>query len=225
MESLLNSNPLKSAKDFVNSTNGKITISSISLIIIFIVAIAINNQLQESSVEVEQMFKTENIDIDELKEELKEGLLSLAFHPVGGFGRYFMAEQPMNFIHGTTFCQERFGSHVLEFEEATSKSQVALKINALKRKFGENAKNEVFIGLTDVEKEGVWKWLTSGNTLPTVSPSFWSLNHPENMEDCAFINFDEKIPGYKDTSCNSHYTIICELALNDQDDGQDRNYG
>ena len=171
------------------------------------------------------MFKTENNEIEELKEELKEGLLSMAFHPVGGFGRYFMAEQPMNFIAGKTFCQQRFGSHVLEFEESSSRSQVELKINALKHRFGQDAKqHNVFIGLTDIEREGVWKWFTSRNTLPTVSPSFWSLGSPQNLEDCAYVNIDGKFSGYKDTSCTSQFTIICELAL-DQDDGQDRKNG
>ena len=217
MESMLKSNPLKSAKDFVNSTNGKITLSSICLIIFFIVAIAINNQFQQSNPEDEQMFKTEDIDIEQLKEEFKEELLSMAFHPVGGFGRYFMAEQPMVFTDGQTFCKQRFGSHVLEFEECSSRSEVEKKINALKKRFGEDAKkHNIFIGLTDIVRKGVWKWMTSRNTLPTVSPSFWSERFPKNEEDCAFINFEGRFSGYKDTSCNSQFTIICELPLDDQ---------
>ena len=219
---MLKLNPLKYAKDFVNSTNGKITISSICLIIFFVVAIVINNQNQKGL--EDEMFKIEDNGIEELKKELKEakeGLLSMAFHPVGIFGLYLMAEQPMTFYEGQTYCQERFGSHILEFEDSSCRSQVELKITTLKRRFGQDTKqHNVFIGLSDIDTKGVWKWITSANILPTVSPSFWSLGSPENLEDCAYINIDGKFSGYKDTSCKSQFTIICELALDDQEDSQ-----
>ncbi|KAG7240321.1 hypothetical protein INR49_027021 [Caranx melampygus] len=70
-----------------------------------------------------------------------------------------------------------------------------------------------WIGLTDKEEEGVWKWV-DGTPLTL---AYWADNEPDNgggvsgqgKEDCAHIRGAEK-RDWDDVSCNSFLKWICE---------------
>uniref|UniRef100_A0A9J7WZK1 Si:dkey-181c13.1 n=1 Tax=Cyprinus carpio carpio TaxID=630221 RepID=A0A9J7WZK1_CYPCA len=71
-----------------------------------------------------------------------------------------------------------------------------------------SGKNVVWIGLTDSDVEGRWKWV-NGSTL---TYGFWASGRPNNYngnEDCAL----SYISWWYDCSCNSVFKWICEMSI------------
>ncbi|XP_058623615.1 CD209 antigen-like [Onychostoma macrolepis] len=67
--------------------------------------------------------------------------------------------------------------------------------------------NIVWIGLTDSDNEGVWKWV-DGSALTTGIWSYWGPNEPNSRvgdEDCVVSHDD-----WADYPCNYTFVWICE---------------
>ncbi|KAK6324625.1 hypothetical protein J4Q44_G00039670, partial [Coregonus suidteri] len=78
-----------------------------------------------------------------------------------------------------------------------------------------NLKKRVWIGLTDRETEGTWKWV-DGTTLTT---EYWYDKQPDNAgptgdEDCAEIyKYWRPLKAWNDISCDSKLNWICEKRV------------
>ncbi|XP_030582144.1 C-type lectin domain family 4 member F-like [Archocentrus centrarchus] len=74
-------------------------------------------------------------------------------------------------------------------------------------------KKRAWIGLTDTEKEGTWKWVDG--TQPTIS--YWGTDEPNSDkgrdEDCGEIQFFERENCWNDTPCDTEKVWICEKNL------------
>ncbi|TRY92196.1 hypothetical protein DNTS_006475, partial [Danionella cerebrum] len=72
---------------------------------------------------------------------------------------------------------------------------------------------EFWIGLTDREVEGTWKWV-NGDTMTT---KFWATDEPNggHNENCAvtYMKIHPDLIGWLDISCNKQYKWICEKKL------------
>ncbi|XP_017325522.1 CD209 antigen-like protein E [Ictalurus punctatus] len=69
-----------------------------------------------------------------------------------------------------------------------------------------------WIGLTDREREGVWRWV-DGTQLTS---GFWGNGEPNSKgdEDCALSGYWSKsAPNWVDISCNDRYVWICEKNI------------
>ncbi|XP_042566500.1 C-type lectin domain family 4 member F-like [Clupea harengus] len=71
-------------------------------------------------------------------------------------------------------------------------------------------KTEHWIGLTDAQEEGTWRWV---DNTPLTDPKFWAQGQPNNHkgydpdgQHCAMIKRGE----WHDRSCGYPYKIICE---------------
>ncbi|XP_026215280.1 CD209 antigen-like protein E [Anabas testudineus] len=71
----------------------------------------------------------------------------------------------------------------------------------------------MWIGLTDRQTEGVWKWV-DGTVLTT---SFWSSGEPNNYkgrnEDCGEIWYYNREQSWNDAECENENFWICEKKL------------
>uniref|UniRef100_A0A3Q2PSA7 C-type lectin domain-containing protein n=1 Tax=Fundulus heteroclitus TaxID=8078 RepID=A0A3Q2PSA7_FUNHE len=73
------------------------------------------------------------------------------------------------------------------------------------------SQNGFWIGLRDVEEEGVWKWV-DGTRL---TEGFWNIGEPNNQnnEDCAAV-YPKSNPflSWNDAPCNYNLKWVCEMA-------------
>ena len=68
-----------------------------------------------------------------------------------------------------------------------------------------------WIGLSDVEEEGQYKWMTSYTGLTEYS--HWSPGEPNNAnsnENCVFIRSQSRGNGWDDDSCSKTHNYVCE---------------
>ncbi|XP_037620627.1 CD209 antigen-like protein C isoform X1 [Sebastes umbrosus] len=77
------------------------------------------------------------------------------------------------------------------------------------QEFGSQFNRDTWIGLTDSETEGKWKWV-DGTALGT---SYWGPgepNHANSAEDCAEIWNLQKVNHWNDIPCKKQNHWICE---------------
>ena len=113
------------------------------------------------------------------------------------------------------------------------------KVLALIKKFDLKPKSsgsiEFFVGLTDYDEEGVWKWASSGKILNCTKRSLrkasnckpypwgpWGKNEPngKKKEDCASIevrrkySWDDDLEWYmNDIACSTKTNVVCEKSF------------
>ncbi|XP_026215276.1 CD209 antigen-like protein C isoform X2 [Anabas testudineus] len=75
-------------------------------------------------------------------------------------------------------------------------------------------KKQTWIGLTDKQTEGTWRWV-DGTVLTT--PRFWAESEPNNEGDehCAEIRNYDSQNSWNDVSCNVGKYWICEKSFKD----------
>ncbi|XP_018535696.1 C-type lectin domain family 4 member M isoform X2 [Lates calcarifer] len=82
------------------------------------------------------------------------------------------------------------------------------------QKFSSQWKDNIWIGLTDRETEGTWKWV-DGTPLTT---SYWASNEPNGHtilrdEDCGEVMLHEIKDNWNDKACDDPNFWICEKKL------------
>uniref|UniRef100_UPI003AAAF204 C-type lectin domain family 4 member M-like isoform X4 n=1 Tax=Centroberyx gerrardi TaxID=166262 RepID=UPI003AAAF204 len=139
---------------------------------------------------------------------LLAGFIGLAIHRANcskgewniGSSCYFISTEQKNWEESRQACADR-QSHLMIIN---SKDEQDI-LNILNR--------SVWIGLTDREQEGTWKWV-DGTSLTT---QFWYPPQPDNSgqgEDCVEFH-NENLPsrGWNDNSCHNVNYWICERAI------------
>uniref|UniRef100_A0AAR2JVW8 C-type lectin domain-containing protein n=1 Tax=Pygocentrus nattereri TaxID=42514 RepID=A0AAR2JVW8_PYGNA len=108
---------------------------------------------------------------------------------------YFFSTEKKSWSEGRQFCTER-GADLLI-------------INT----FGSS---EAWIGLTDTEKEGVWKWVDNSG----LTTAFWWTGEPNDYdrnEDCAITGYkgavSERVSTWADYPCDHPVVGLCEKSL------------
>uniref|UniRef100_A0A3B4BUD0 C-type lectin domain-containing protein n=1 Tax=Pygocentrus nattereri TaxID=42514 RepID=A0A3B4BUD0_PYGNA len=122
------------------------------------------------------------------------------------FSFYYISTEKKSWSESRKFCTERGADLVIinsrEEQEFISKA------------FGSS---EAWIGLTDTEKEGVWKWVDNS----TLTTKFWWTGEPNDYdrnEDCAITGYrgagSEHLSTWADYPCDHPVVGICEKKKN-----------
>ncbi|XP_037388675.1 C-type lectin domain family 4 member K-like [Pygocentrus nattereri] len=118
---------------------------------------------------------------------------------------YYISTEKKSWSESRKFCTERGAELVIinSREEQEFISKV----------FGSS---EAWIGLTDTEKEGVWKWVNSS----ALTTAFWWTGEPNDHggnEDCAVTGYkgavSERVSTWADYPCDHHVVGLCEKSF------------
>ncbi|XP_026107507.1 CD209 antigen-like protein C [Carassius auratus] len=110
---------------------------------------------------------------------------------------YFFSSEKKNWNESRRYCRER-GTDLIIIN------------NTEEQDFVKNicGSDHFWIGLTDIEEEGRWKWV-DGSTLTS---GFWARGEPNNYQgndDCA----NTRSSGWYDAQCDSSLKWICEKSI------------
>ena len=74
----------------------------------------------------------------------------------------------------------------------------------------------VWIGFSDREQEGEWKWTDNSNSYVY---KHWREGEPDggDIENCAFMDMDDGF--WKDTKCSDKHRFMCKMASDPDEDG------
>ncbi|XP_056124412.1 asialoglycoprotein receptor 1-like [Rhinichthys klamathensis goyatoka] len=109
---------------------------------------------------------------------------------------YFLSSEKKSWTESRRYCTER-GADLIIINNRE-------ELDFVKKKHRDV---NVWIGLSDRDVEGRWKWV-DGSTL---NSGFWASGEPNggNHEDCA-LNYN---PGFADYPCNDAFKWICEDVI------------
>uniref|UniRef100_A0A3Q4G5Z6 C-type lectin domain-containing protein n=1 Tax=Neolamprologus brichardi TaxID=32507 RepID=A0A3Q4G5Z6_NEOBR len=81
------------------------------------------------------------------------------------------------------------------------------------QEFTRNFQKLMWIGLTDSEKEGIWKWVDGSLLVTSYWATFEPNGFPQRDEDCAEIKNFHFPNTWNDESCDLERVWICEKKL------------
>ncbi|XP_041748244.1 CD209 antigen-like protein E isoform X1 [Coregonus clupeaformis] len=129
---------------------------------------------------------------------------------LSGSSCYFLSTERKTWEESRQDCLERKTDLVIVNSIEEQKFLTELNMNI----------DSVWIGLTDIETEGTWKWVDD----TPLTTRYWGKNQPDNgailiihigEEDCVEINY--RYPGtvnkWNDIRCNSQFNWICERVI------------
>lgn len=116
---------------------------------------------------------------------------------------YSLYEYNMTWYDAKVFCEQRSG-HLMTVTSSTEQ-------NALQKLMNMGGTNKVWIGATDIEKEGAWEWITGEN----FSFTNWNDGEPNNSSSCEHYAHAIKSSGlWNDTNLAMDSAFILEVDVN-----------
>lgn len=119
------------------------------------------------------------------------------------------------------FSQNKLSWEGSRLKCLTSQADLVIINDQMEQPFIRNAKKVglYWIGLTDKDEEGAWKWVNGSKVQPE---TFWNCNQPDNsggIEHCATVGSYEEC-GYpmdwNDDECEEQHKFICEKEAEDR---------
>ncbi|XP_042288937.1 C-type lectin domain family 4 member F-like [Thunnus maccoyii] len=160
----------------------------------------LQNHIDNKTLDFEASFKT----LTEERDELKKKLTDFVHYSQQGWkyfsGSFYYISSNMKTWHESrTDCLQRGADLVVVNSEE-------------EQAFINRYQDTIWIGLTDSEREGTWKWV-DGTPLTT---SFWHSGEPNNYlgqnEDCVETRFRDK-NSWNDVICGDRNSWICEKRM------------
>uniref|UniRef100_A0A8C4HRJ7 C-type lectin domain-containing protein n=1 Tax=Dicentrarchus labrax TaxID=13489 RepID=A0A8C4HRJ7_DICLA len=156
---------------------------------------------EDKTSDSEAIFKTVTKERDELKRKLS--IFAEYSHEGWMYFNnsfYYISSQEKSWQESRSYCLQRGADMII----INSKEE---------QEFMRRFQRLVWIGLTDRETEGKWKWV-DGTQLTT---SYWGPNEPNSHkgtdEDCGEIKFYDDENSWNDKPCESQNIWICEKTI------------
>ncbi|XP_039503057.1 uncharacterized protein LOC120459701 isoform X2 [Pimephales promelas] len=114
-----------------------------------------------------------------------------------GKDRFFISSEWLSWSGSRQFCRDRGADLVIINTEEKQRYITSL------------AKESVWIGLTDIETEGIMKWVDNS----TLKQGFWYKREPNNAggdEDCVELTPSDSIQNWNDLPCFKKRKAVCE---------------
>ncbi|XP_059361632.1 CD209 antigen-like protein C [Carassius carassius] len=154
--------------------------------------------------EERQQLKTKITNLAEERDQLKSERKDLLKKFADGLkchqsSLYFFSSEKKNWDESRSYCREREADLIIinNREEQDFVKKIC------------GSSDNFWIGLTDIEEEGTWKWV-DGSTLTS---EFWAPGQPDSYqgtdEDCANTHSSE----WFDTQCKKSIKWICEKNI------------
>ncbi|KAG5262905.1 hypothetical protein AALO_G00280310 [Alosa alosa] len=130
---------------------------------------------------------------------------------------YFLSRDSNSWAHGRTQCQSHGADLLVINSQEEQRFVFAMSWKS-------NPKGKAWVGMTDIETEGEWRWVTNSlvrynvqywvqRADGTSEPDDWRVSN-EQGEDCGHIDTAEtELNSWMDAPCHTHYRWICEKAL------------
>ncbi|XP_034147080.1 CD209 antigen-like [Esox lucius] len=153
------------------------------------------NNLTEERDQLQIKYKTLTEERDQLQSEKD------SFLPVFGNSNYYVFMEQNNWEYAKQYCLKRGAQLVIINNQEEQKFLISLNIRT-------------WIGLSDIETEGTWRWV-DGTPLTT---AYWGEKEPNNAgggKDCAEIYhcITDPVNKWNDNSCTSQLNWICEQTI------------
>ncbi|XP_059361674.1 CD209 antigen-like protein C [Carassius carassius] len=151
-----------------------------------------------------QQLQTKITNLTEERDQLKSERKDLLKKFADGWkchqsSLYFISSETKNWNESRRYCRER-------------ETDLIIINNTEEQDFVGNisgGSGHFWIGLTDIEEEGRWKWVDGSNS--SITSGFWASGEPNSKgnEDCA-LNYS---PGWADFPCDYMFKWICEKNI------------
>ncbi|XP_063079999.1 CD209 antigen-like protein C [Engraulis encrasicolus] len=150
-----------------------------------------------------EQLQTENNNLTQEKDQLQatiSHLNKLWGWKSFGSSLYYIYSDKKSWADSKQHCMD-LGAHLVIIDSQEEQEFILERI-----------KTRAWIGLSDLETEGVWKWV-DGNNLG--KPRFWMQGEPNDQdggEDCVEIIASQKpLASWKDHVCGITKNYICEI--------------
>ena len=113
----------------------------------------------------------------------------------------------------TEYCEQR-GGHLASVKNEEIDKYIRSKVGKIRDKDHGffNQPTYPWIGGTDQEQEGIWKW-SDGSPLNFTK---WGNGQPDDWkksEDCLQFNGERTIDGWNDLECEEHQMFVCSRSI------------
>ncbi|XP_067437282.1 CD209 antigen-like protein E isoform X2 [Thunnus thynnus] len=178
----------------------RVVVVSLGLLCILQAALNISLRLAlyNKTLDLEASFKTLTEERDELKKKLTDCVHDQQRWKYFSGSFYYISSNMKTWNESRTDCLQRWADLVVVNSEE-------------EQEFINQYRKTMWIGLTDSEREGTWKWV-DGTPLTT---SFWHSGEPNNTnksEDCVETKFRDK-NSWNDAVCGNRNSWICEKKM------------
>ncbi|XP_056128035.1 C-type lectin domain family 4 member E-like [Rhinichthys klamathensis goyatoka] len=146
------------------------------------------NSLNQTKLELETRVTSLSEELE--KEKSKQGNLC-------GPECLFISSESMSWSESRQFCRDRGADLVIINTEEKQRHLTSF------------IKESVWIGLSDIENEGIMKWVDNS----TLKQGFWYEEEPNNAgggEDCVELMPSDSIQNWNDLSCSEKRKGVCE---------------
>ncbi|XP_051540911.1 CD209 antigen-like [Myxocyprinus asiaticus] len=164
----------------------------------------IQNMTKEKKDQSSEHLNQDKEDMWKHLHEMKDGWIYYQFSV------YYISSEMKSWSESRRYCTERGADLMIINNTGTNDDIIVLLLyNVSFQDFVINISggNQVWIGLTDSDEEGTWKWV-NGSTLTS---GFWRNGEPNGYvkENCALIQSSR----WHDYPCNNAYKWICEKSI------------